>query len=199
MDPHELIALGQILLIDISLAGDNAIAVGLAAAGLPKEDRKKAVLIGILAATLLRIVFAFFAVQMLQITGLLVAGGLLLLWVSWKMYREIRHSHQSSKSSTGHDKPLPKKLSAAIIQITLADISMSLDNVLAVAGVARDHFWVLVVGLAVSVLLMGVASTYIVKLTDRYKWVAYLGLAIILYTSLHMMWDGTIDLMKKLG
>lgn len=199
MNANELIALGQILLIDISLAGDNAIAVGLAAAGLPKKDRHKAVLAGIGAATVLRIVFAFFAVQMLQITGLLVAGGLLLLWVSWKMYREIRHRHEASESLEGNSKAPPKKLSAAIVQITLADISMSLDNVLAVAGVARDHFWVLVVGLAVSVVLMGVASTYIVKLTDRYKWVAYLGLAIILYTSLHMMWDGTIDLMNKLG
>ena len=197
----ELTAFGQIILIDLSLAGDNAITIGLAAAGLPAAQRHKAVWAGIAAATVLRIVFALFAVQLLQITGLLVAGGLLLLWVSWKMYKDIRHHMRMSRPQNGEN-PLtdtspaqPKKLSDAIIQIIVADVSMSLDNVLAVAGVARDHMTMLVVGLGLSVLLMGAASTLVVRMTNRYPWVAYVGLVIILYTALDMIWDGSHELL----
>ena len=188
----ELLAFLQILLIDISLAGDNAIAVGMAAAGLPSAERHKAVLAGIIAATVLRIVLAFFAVQLLHVTGLLAAGGLLLLWVSWKMHRDIRHAARVQEQR--HEAPAPgvsgKSLLSAITQIAIADVSMSLDNVLAVAGVARDRMWVLVVGLTVSVMLMGLASAVVAHLTTRYPWIAYLGLAVVLYTALRMMLEG---------
>ncbi len=195
MNTIEILAFLQIILIDISLAGDNAIAVGMAAAGLPKEQRHKAVLAGIGAATALRILFAIFAVQILHITGLLVAGGLLLLWVAWKMYQEIR-AMQAGRHAGSHTKPAAKKLSEAIFQIVVADVSMSLDNVLAVAGVARDHIAILVVGLALSVLLMGVAATFVAKLTQRYPWIAYIGLAIILFTAVNMIWDGSQQLIN---
>jgi YjbE family integral membrane protein len=198
----ELLAFFQIVLIDVAMAGDNAIAVGLAAAGLPKDKRHHAVLAGIGAATILRILFAIFAVQILHITGLLAAGGLLLLWVAWKMYRDIRHlQHTNSASTPETDVPLPepKKLSSAILQIIIADVSMSLDNILAVAGVARDHIMVLVAGLGLSVLLMGVAATFVTKLTHRWPWIAYIGVAIILFTALHMMWDGGHDIWDKVN
>lgn len=183
------------------MAGDNAIAVGLAAAGLPKDKRHHAVLAGIGAATILRILFAIFAVQILHITGLLAAGGLLLLWVGWKMYRDVRHMHLTKQASTNSEVevPQPKKLSSAILQIIMADVSMSLDNILAVAGVARDHVGVLIAGLSLSVLLMAVAATYVAKLTHRFPWVAYIGVAIILFTALHMMWDGSQDVWGKIN
>lgn len=192
MTSTELFAFVQIVLIDVSMAADNAIAVGLAAGGLPKDKRHRAVLAGISTATILRILFAIFAVQILHITGLLAAGGLLLLWVTWKMYRDVRHMHrmkgQGNSEKTSQN--IHKKLSSAILQIIIADVSMSLDNVLAVAGVARDHIAVLAAGLILSVLLMGLAATYITKLTHRYPWIGYIGVAIVFYTSLHMMWDG---------
>lgn len=196
----DLLAFIQIVLIDISLAGDNAIIIGMAAAGLAAHERKKAVIAGIIAATVLRIIFAIFAVQLLGITGLLAAGGLLLLWVSWKMYQEIRlrkEEEQAAKvlSNKGADGG-KKKLSAAIWQIVVADVSMSLDNVLAVAGVARDHMMMLVAGLGLSVVLMGVASSWIARLTAKHHWIAYLGLAIVFYTALHMIWDGSHQLMN---
>ena len=193
----DITSLLQILLLDISLAGDNAIIVGMAAAGLPVAKRHKAVLIGIIAATVLRIFFAVFAVQMLRIVGLLAAGALILLWVSWKMFRDLRHMHKVKQDAlakvAGALQP-EKKLSQAILQIIVADLSMSLDNVLGVAGIARDHIAILVVGLVVSVGLMGVASSWVAKLVARFTWVGYLGLAVVLYTSLHMMWDGAEDL-----
>lgn len=190
----DLLAIAQILLIDISLAGDNAIAVGMAASGLPEIQRHKAVLAGIVAATVLRILFAFFAVELLHVTGLLVAGGLLLLWVSWKMYRDIRHM-EKKKHDDGHHEPPAKTLMSAIMQIVIADVSMSLDNVLGVAGVARDNMVSMAIGLVMSVLLMGAAASFVARLTTRYVWIAYLGLAVVFYTALHMIWDGAHDLM----
>jgi YjbE family integral membrane protein len=196
-----LYAFLQILAIDISLAGDNALAVGLAAAGLPTQKRHHAVLAGIVTATILRIIFAIFAVKLLHITGILVAGGLLLIWVAWKMYRELRHRHHHRahvgqlSDSDGITSVPAKKLSTAIWQIAAADLSMSLDNVLAVAGVARDHMPVMIAGLTLSILLMGVAATLVAKLIHRYPWIAYGGLAIVLFTALHMIWDGTHDLL----
>lgn len=203
IDAAELAAFLQIILIDVALAGDNAIIIGMAAAGLAPKDRKKAVMAGIAAATIMRIIFALFAVQLLGITGLLAAGGLLLLWVSWKMYQEIRLRNKEQEAAKVLDDKGAgggkKKLSAAVWQIIVADVSMSLDNVLAVAGVARDHTTALIFGLALSVVLMGVASTYVAKLTAKYHWIAYVGLAVVFYTALHMIWDGAKQLEKVAG
>jgi YjbE family integral membrane protein len=190
-----------VVMIDLVLAGDNAVVIGLAAAGLVKEQRGKAILIGVLAATVLRILFALVATQLLAIIGLLFAGGVLLLWVCWKMWRELRTPHHDEPEALeGQDldgdgkiagQPIARKtLTQAVIQIVIADVSMSLDNVLAVAGAARDHWQVMVFGLALSVLLMGVAATLIARLLHKHRWIAYIGLLIILYVALHMMWDG---------
>jgi len=190
-----------VVMIDLVLAGDNAVVIGLAAAGLPKEQRGKAILIGVLAATVLRILFALVATQLLAIIGLLFAGGVLLLWVCWKMWRELSTPHSNDpeaiegKDLDGDGKiagqPIAKKtLAQAVTQIVIADVSMSLDNVLAVAGAAHEHPWILVFGLALSVILMGVAATFIARLLSKHRWIAYIGLLIILYVSLHMMWDG---------
>ncbi|MDE2030610.1 MAG: YjbE family putative metal transport protein [Alphaproteobacteria bacterium] len=184
-----LFDLVQIVLIDLSLAADNALVVGMAVAALPPATRKKAMIGGIAAATVLRIVMALFAIQLLHVTGLLLAGGLLLAWVSWKMAREFHHAQRGESSGTP-DIPVSKKTSEAIWQIVVADVSMSLDNVLGVAGVARDHMGLLVTGLALSVLLMALASSQIAKLTARYPKVALVGVAIILYTAIHMIIDG---------
>ena len=182
----EFIALLQVLLIDLVLAGDNAIVVGLAVNGLPAEQRKKAIFFGVAAATVMRIAFALVTLQLLAIIGLLFAGGLLLLWVCWRMYRELRTPAAEHGSATG----APKTLRSAMIQIVLADLSMSLDNVLAVAGAAREHPWVLVVGLVISVVLMGAAASLVARLLDRYRWLAWMGLAIVLYISCKMIWEG---------
>jgi len=186
-------------MIDLVLAGDNAVVIGLAAAGLPKEQRGKAILIGVLAATVLRILFALVATQLLAIIGLLFAGGVLLLWVCWKMWRELSQPHHDDQEAlknedTNKDGLIagkqPKSLRQAVMQIIVADVSMSLDNVLAVAGAAHDHPWILVFGLALSVLLMGLAATFIARLLHKHRWIAYIGLLIILYVAVHMMWDG---------
>ena len=196
-------ALMQVIAIDLVLAGDNAIVIGLAAAGLPKEQRARAILIGIMAATVMRIGFAAITTQLLAITGLLLAGGILLLWVCWKMWRELSEGHvdeeRAEEALTGEDVNRdgliaaggPRKTFAqAATQIVIADVSMSLDNVLAVAGAARDHFSVLVIGLVLSIALMGLAATFIAKLLNRHRWIAYVGLAIILYVALKMIWEG---------
>lgn len=184
----QLIALAQVLLIDLVLAGDNAIVVGMAVAGLPEAQKSRAILIGIAAATLMRIGFALVTLQLLAIVGLLFAGGVLLLWVCWKMYRELRatqrHAHDAASSAP------PKTMRQAMVQIILADLSMSLDNVLAVAGAAREHPWVLVVGLGLSVVLMGVAARLIATLLEKRRWIAWVGLLIVLYVAMHMMWEG---------
>lgn len=199
-------ALLQVIAIDLVLAGDNAIVIGLAAAGLPADQRKKAILIGVLAATVLRIIFALLTVQLLQILGLVLVGGILLLWVCWKMWRELRTSkaeheaaHEAlSEMDINADGSVaggaPRKtLRQAAIQIVIADVSMSLDNVLAVAGAARDHLTVLVIGLILSIALMGLAASFIAKLLHRYPWIAYLGLAIILYVALDMIYRGIVE------
>jgi YjbE family integral membrane protein len=198
-----LAALGQVIVIDLVLAGDNAIVIGLAAAGLAPEQRRKAILIGIAAATVLRIAFAAVTVQLLAIIGLLLAGGILLLWVCWKMWRELRTSHaeahageealsgEDTDNSGGIAEGAPRKtLMQASVQILIADVTMSLDNVLAVAGASREHPWVLVLGLGLSIALMGIAAAFIAKLLSKHRWIAYLGLAIILYVALDMIWRG---------
>ena len=196
--PSALAAFGQVLMIDIMLAGDNAIVVGALAAGLPTDQRKKVILIGIIAALVLRIIFALLVTQLLQIVGLIFAGGLLLLWVSWKMYRELRHSGQSGGSpemegdeNTGL-RPA-KSFAGAAWAVAVADVSMSLDNVLAVAGAARDHPGILVIGLLLSVALMGIAANVLAKYIERYRWIAWLGLLVILWVAGNMMYDGFID------
>jgi YjbE family integral membrane protein len=193
--PEAISAFFQILMIDIVLAGDNAIVVGAMAAGLPAAQRKKVILIGVLAALVLRIAFALLVTQLLQIVGLVLAGGLLLLWVAWRMYREIRHKDESegSEEILGDEhsglKPA-KSFAGAVWGVTLADVSMSLDNVLAVAGAARDHPWVLVFGLILSVMLMGLAANYIARYIERYRWSAWVGLLVVLWVALKMVFDG---------
>jgi len=194
--PEAIAALLQVIAIDLVLAGDNAVVIGLAAAGLPKVQRARAILVGIVAATVLRIAFAGIAVQLLDIVGLLLAGGILLLWVCWKMWREMRGPTQKDTEAAliGGRAHVPKKTFAqAAWQIVLADISMSLDNVLAVAGAARDHPVALVFGLGLSIVLMGVAANFIARLLNRHRWIAYVGLAIILYVALDMIWRGAIE------
>lgn len=194
-----LSALLQVVMIDLVLAGDNAVVIGLAASGLPKEQRTKAILVGILAATILRIGFAVVAVSLLEIIGLLLAGGILLLWVCWKMWRELRSSQQEgTQAAEGMEgagaSTVPRKTFAqAALQIIIADVSMSLDNVLAVAGAARDNPRVLVFGLILSVGLMGVAASFIARLLNKHRWIAYLGLLIIVYVALDMIYRGALD------
>ncbi|HEV7278539.1 MAG TPA: TerC family protein [Devosiaceae bacterium] len=198
----------QVIMIDLVLAGDNAIVIGLAAAGLPKDLRSKAILIGIAAATIMRIGFALITTQLLAITGLLLAGGLLLLWVCWKMYQELTVSHSEEQAATEalSDADLnadgtvaggaPRKtLKSAVIQIVVADVSMSLDNVLAVAGAAHDHPEILVFGLVLSVALMGIASTFIARLLHRHRWIAWVGLLVILYVAAKMVYEGADQLL----
>jgi YjbE family integral membrane protein len=199
--PEVLTALAQVIIIDLVLAGDNAVVIGLAAAGLPKEQRGRAILIGIIAATVLRIVFAGLTTQLLQIVGLLLAGGLLLLWVCWKMWRELRANHDDS-GAIDPDKldGVPRKtLAQATWQIIVADVSMSLDNVLAVAGAAREHPYVLIVGLGLSIAMMGVAATFIAKLLHNHRWIAYVGLAVILYVAGDMIYRGALEVWPQLA
>ncbi len=182
-------ALLQVLMIDVALAGDNAIVVGIAVAGLPDAQKRRAIFWGIAGATVLRIGLGAITIQLLAIIGVLLAGGLLLLWVCWKMYRELRrqpHHHQAGGIA-------PKTMGQAMLQIIIADISMSLDNVLAVAGAAGESIWVLVVGLTISVALMGLAAGLIARLLERYRWIAWVGLAIVLYVALKMIWEGGLE------
>ncbi|HEX8662236.1 MAG TPA: TerC family protein [Brevundimonas sp.] len=210
-------ALGQVLMIDLVLAGDNAVAVGLAAAALAPEQRKKAILIGLAAAVVLRIGFALITVQLLAIIGLLLAGGVLLLWVCWKMWRELQEqrTHDQAEAeaelemalSVHHGGGPPpealgvkrKTFGAALLQIMIADVTMSLDNVLAVAGAAHEHPWIMVFGLILSIALMGVAATYIAKMLTKYRWIGYVGLAIVLFVAVRMIWEGHRDVVVDLG
>ena len=185
----------EILFIDIVLAGDNAIVVGALAAGLPAAQRKRVILIGVAAALVLRIAFALVVSQLLQIVGLVLAGGILLLWVAWKMYRELRHKDESAGSDEvagdEHSGLRPaRSFASAAWGVALADVSMSLDNVLAVAGAAREHPYVLVFGLVLSVLLMGVAANFIARYIERYRWIAWGGLLVILWVALKMIYEG---------
>ena len=194
-----LLALLQVIMIDLVLAGDNAIVIGLAAAGLPREQRGKAILIGILAATVLRIAFAAVTTQLLQVIGLLLAGGVLLLWGCWKMWRELRMAQEEDQAvdalenDGGVDSGPRKTLGQAVWQIVVADVSMSLDNVLAVAGAAREHLGVLVIGLTLSIALMGLAASVIARVLQKHRWLAYVGLIIILYVALDMIYRGTME------
>ena len=185
----------EILFIDIVLAGDNAIVVGALAAGLPAEQRKKVILIGVIAALVLRIIFALLVSQLLQVVGLVLAGGILLLWVAWRMFRELQHKDESKGSDevAGDEHSgvkSAKTFASAAWGVALADVSMSLDNVLAVAGAAREHPWVLVFGLILSVLLMGAAANIIAKYIDRYRWIAWGGLVVILWVAVKMIYEG---------
>ena len=210
----ELFAFGQVILIDLILAGDNAIVVGLAAAGLPRSQRNKVILIGIGAATVLRIGFALGTSFLLQMNFLILGGGILLLWVCWKFWRELdeqrrerlRQAKRRGERLTRDElaemreepealpgAPLPKTMRQAVIQIIVADVSMSLDNVLAVAGAARDHPKIMAFGLLLSVALMGIAATFIANLLKKFHWIAYIGLAVIFYVAVKMIWEGWDD------
>jgi YjbE family integral membrane protein len=211
VSPEALSAFFQVIFIDLVLAGDNAIVIGLAASGLPREQRNRAILVGILAATVLRIFFASITTWLLTIVGLLLGGGILLLWVCWKMWRELRTTASESRAAQEAlaDEDLdrsgaiaegaPRKTFAqAAWQIVIADVSMSLDNVLAVAGAARDHPIVLIFGLVLSIALMGLAASFIAGLLQRHRWIAYVGLVIILYVALRMIWEGGFEVQEAI-
>jgi len=206
----ELSALVQVILVDLVLAGDNAIVIGMAVVGLPAHQRGRVLMLGIAAATALRVVFALLTVQLLQIIGLLLAGGILLLWVSWKLWRELRaqsqqqHAARNIRAMAGGaadeaEQAPTKSLRAAVTQIIVADVSMSLDNVLAVAGIARDHLWVLIFGLALSIAFMGLAAALIARVLARNHWIGYLGLAVIVYVSFSMIYEGAIQIMGAMS
>lgn len=203
-DPAALAAFGSVLMIDLVLAGDNAIVVGALAAGLPAEQRKKVILIGIGAALVLRIAFALIVSWLMGIVGLIFAGGLLLLWVSWKFWREIRHGGESAGSAEieGDEHSgvrSARSFAGAAWAVAVADVSMSLDNVLAVAGAAREHPGILVVGLLLSVALMGLAANLIAKLIDRHRWIAYIGLAVIVFVACKMIYEGWVGTPETAG
>jgi YjbE family integral membrane protein len=191
-------ALLQVIMINFVLSGDNAVVIGLATTGLPPEQRKRAIFVGIFAATVLRIAFAGVATQLLQVLGLLLAGGILLLWVCWKMWRELRaRSHHEAQAD---EQPPPRKtFRQAALQIVVADVSMSLDNVLAVAGAAREHPYILAFGLLLSVAMMAVAANLLGRLIEKYRWIAYLGLAVILYVAFDMIYRGTLEVTPAIG
>jgi len=205
--PSALTAFGTVVLLDIALAGDNAIIVGALAAGLPSEQRKKVIFIGIIAALVLRIIFAvavLYGLESLKEYGLVFAGGLLLLWVAWKMYRELqpRTAGGGSPEIDGdeHSGIAPaKSFAAAAWAVAVADVSMSLDNVLAVAGAAREHPGIMVIGLVLSVALMGIAANVIAKYIERYRWIAWVGLVVIIYVAGKMIWEGWHDLAPLIG
>lgn len=198
----DLNALLQVIFVDLIMAADNAVVVGMAAAALPRDQRRKVIAIGIVAATVLRVLFALVTVQLLQIVGLVLAGGLLLLWVSWKLWREIE-AQRKGLLETEIDEQAPeperKSFKAAVVQIIIADVSMSLDNVLAVAGIARDKTWVLVVGLVLSVAFMGLAAGYIARLLEKHHWIAYIGLLVICYVAALMISDGLVQIAEFAG
>lgn len=195
LDPGALGALASVLVIDVALAGDNAIAVGMAAAGLPPALRRRVIVVGTAIATVLRIALATVATRLLAIVGLTLAGGLLLLFVAWKLYRELRQTqHEGAIAAAA---PRGKSFAAALFQVLAADISMSLDNVLAIAGAARDRFYVLAAGLLLSVALMGVASNLVARLVMRYRWIGWIGLATVSYVALRLIHDGTAAIVVR--
>jgi YjbE family integral membrane protein len=195
----DLYTFAMVVMIDLVLAGDNAVVVGMAASGLAREQQRRVIIIGIVLAMLFRIAFAVVAVQLLAIIGLLLAGGLLLLWVAWKMYRELHPPRgknpveENAQTAAPAAAPGTKKPSTAIWQVAVADISMSLDNVLAVAGAARDHMGILIFGLVLSIALMGVAATFIARILHRYHWLNYVGLAIITLVAVSMIYEGAYE------
>jgi YjbE family integral membrane protein len=199
-EPAAFAAFIQVLLIDLVLAGDNAIVVGALAAGLPPEQRRKVILIGVGAALVLRIGFALVVQQLLGIVGLVLAGGILLLWVAWRMYRDITghgltESAGSPEIAGDENSGLTpaKTFASAAWGVAIADVSMSLDNVLAVAGAAREHPGILIVGLIFAVAMMGVAANILAKYIERYRWIAWIGLVVIVYVAGKMIWEGWHD------
>jgi YjbE family integral membrane protein len=193
LSAQSLAVLGEVIVIDLALAGDNAVVVGSLAAGLPREQQKRVILVGTIAALVLRVGFALAATYLLHFVGILAAGGLLLLWVAWKMWRELRKPGGRQRK----DAASAKTFGRAVLAVAVADISMSLDNVLGVAGAARDHPAILVFGLIFSVAMMGLAANYIARVIDRYRWIAFVGLAVILWVACSMIYDGLTD--RKLG
>lgn len=191
--PAGLAALGQVLMIDLMLAGDNVVILGTLAAGLPPKDRRRVLGLGVGIALVCLIGFAFFATQLLHVVGLLFAGGLLLLWVAWKLFRELRGHEADALKESAAGPAAPKSFAKAALQVAIADLSMSLDNVLAVAGAARDHPTVLFIGLAFSVTLMAVAANLIARFIEKHRWIAYIGLLVILYVAGNMIHEGWID------
>ncbi len=202
LTPAALADFGKVIMIDLMMAGDNVVVLGALAAGLPADQRKKVITVGVAIALVCLIGFALIATQLLHIVGLLLAGGFMLLWVSWKLFRELRHQDKAPDDYSDADlaqeaKANPKTFRQAVTQVVIADLSMSLDNVLAVAGAARDHPAVLFFGLALSVTLMGLAANAIAKVIERHRWVAYVGLVVILYVAGTMIYDGVVD--QELG
>jgi YjbE family integral membrane protein len=203
--PPSIAALIQVILIDIAMAGDNAIVIGLAATRVPKPDRRKVIFGGLVAAVVLRLVLAMLTATILERIGLMFAGGILLLWVAWRLYRDIHHGHDDKigahaianvNGPDGHCAPTPTHdVRKAIVQIAIADVSMSLDNVLAVAGAAMNHVWVLVVGLTLSIALMGFAASMVARLLQRHPWISYAGLTIVVYVALRMIYFGSLEIM----
>ena len=203
----DLVQLVQVILVDLVLAGDNAIVIALVVAGFAPRERARLLMLGVVAATVVRILFALVTTQLMQIVGLMLAGGLLLLWVCWKLWRDLESQRASraeiAELNTGAGTPEttaappPKTLRQAITQIVIADVSMSLDNVIAVAGIARDNTWVLIVGLVLSIAFMAFAATFIARLLSKHHWVAYLGLAIILYVAVALIWDGAMNVIDQ--
>lgn len=191
---QDLAAFGQVVLIDLTLAGDNAVVVGLAVSGLKPEQKRPAILVGIAVATALRVAFGAITLQLLAIVGLMLAGGLLLLWVCWRMYRDLLATNPATAAQ-----PAPKSLRSAMIQIVLADLSMSLDNVLAVAGAAHGTLWVLIAGVVLSVVLMGAAASLIARLLGRYRWIAWVGLVAVLFVALRLVWEGGHEVLAHLS
>lgn len=186
----------SVVVIDVVLAGDNAVVVGMAAAQLDGRQRRRAIVWGILIATVLRIALATIALQLLAIIGLTLAGGILLLWIAWKLYRDLAVPPDAATSAAG---PAPNRFSQALLRIVLADVSMSLDNVLAVAGTARGHFWVLAGGLTLSVALMGAAAELTGRLIARHRWIAWIGLAIVAFVALRMIYEGSTEVASRLS
>ena len=186
----------QVVLVDILFAGDNAIAVGLVAAGLPKEQRTRVIAVGVGLAVLLRVIFATITVQLLKIPGLLIIGGLLLLWVCWRLYVDMNRHNETITSTNPDGQTQTLSFKQALFQILAADVSMSLDNVLAVAGIAREHLTILIFGLVLSVVLMLVAATYIANLLQKHRWLAYVGIIIILIVAITMLWEGSHEIFK---
>jgi YjbE family integral membrane protein len=192
---EQLTALAQVMLIDIALAGDNAVVVGMAVAGLHPRQKRPAIILGIGGAIAVRMALGAVALQLLAVIGLLLAGGVLLLWVCWKMYRELRRSHRIGLGTDSAGKTLGQ----AMVQIVLADLSMSLDNVLAVAGAANGHTWILLLGLLLSVVLMGVAANLLAHVLERQRWIAWVGLLIVLYVALKMIWHGWFEVASAMA
>ncbi len=203
--PEELAAFFTVIGIDLVLSGDNAIVIGTAAAGLPPEQRHKAITIGIIVAAVTRMAFAMVAFYLLQIIGLLLAGGLLLLWVAWTMWRQVRAESKARAAATNTSEEVKpakvavKSFRSALIAIVVADVSMSLDNVLAVTGAAKDHLAILIFGLALSIALMGVAANFIARFMDRYRWITYVGIALITYVAGDMIWRGATEVADEIS